>query len=80
VKQLVKKKALPNGSVEERLVDETVGGVLQWGRESSKDMDWFRTEIRKVYGGRAPKVLDFLTASTYRLAMRLRSSACSGLL
>ena len=58
MKQLVKKKALPNGRVEERLVDEVVGGVLHWGRESSEDMDWFRTEIRKAYGGRAPRVFD----------------------
>jgi adenine-specific DNA methylase len=58
VKQVVKKKTLPNGKTEEKLVDETVGGVLHWGRESSADMDWFRAEIRKAYGGRAPKVLD----------------------
>lgn len=37
---------------------ETVGGVLRWGRENSPDMDWFRAEIRKAYGGRAPRVLD----------------------
>lgn len=40
------------------IVEETEGGVLHWGLESSPDMDWFREEIRKVYGGRAPKVLD----------------------
>ncbi len=37
---------------------ETVGGVLHWGREGGPDMDWFRGEIRKAHGGRAPKVLD----------------------
>ncbi len=38
--------------------EETIGGVLHWGRESSPDLEWFRQEIRKAYGGRAPKVLD----------------------
>ncbi|WP_438010554.1 DUF1156 domain-containing protein [Sorangium sp. So ce321] len=38
--------------------EETEGGVLHWGRESSPDMDWFREEIRKAYGGRSPRVLD----------------------
>jgi adenine-specific DNA methylase len=38
--------------------EETEGGVLHWGRENDPDMDWFREEIRKAYGGRAPRVLD----------------------
>ncbi|MCY0897577.1 MAG: DUF1156 domain-containing protein [Firmicutes bacterium] len=38
--------------------EETVGGVLHWGRESSADMDWFREQIRQAYDGRAPRVLD----------------------
>lgn len=38
--------------------EETEGGILHWGRESNPDMDWFREEIRKAYGGRAPRVLD----------------------
>ncbi|MEI7900311.1 MAG: DUF1156 domain-containing protein [bacterium] len=38
--------------------ERTVGGVLHWGNESNPDMDWFRGEIRKACGGRAPKVLD----------------------
>ncbi|MCX7017990.1 MAG: DUF1156 domain-containing protein [Candidatus Sumerlaeota bacterium] len=38
--------------------ERTVGGVLHWGNESNPDMDWFREEIRKACGGRAPKVLD----------------------
>jgi len=37
---------------------KTTGGVLRWGRESTPDMDFFRAEIKKAYGGRAPKVLD----------------------
>lgn len=58
VVQVTQKKKLPNGRVEEVVKEETVGGVLHWGRESSPEMDWFRQEIRKAYGGRAPKVLD----------------------
>jgi len=54
----VKKKKMPNGRVEEIAALETEGGILHWGRESGPDLDWFRAEIRKAYGGRAPKVLD----------------------
>lgn len=54
----LKKKKMPSGRVEEIEAWETHGGVLGWGRESGLDMDWFREEIRKAYGGRAPKVLD----------------------
>lgn len=54
----VKKKKMPNGRIEEIEVPETKGGILHWGRESDPDLDWFRAEIRKAYGGRAPKVLD----------------------
>src|SRR3989442_215357 len=56
--QVVKRKKMPSGKVEEKVVEETVGGILHWGRESSPDLDWFREEIRRAYGGRAPKVLD----------------------
>lgn len=60
VVKVVKKKATAGGRTEERLVEETVGGVLHWGRETENkaDIEWFRQEIRKAYGGRAPKVLD----------------------
>ena len=47
-----------NGRVVERVKEETDGGILHWGREREPDLEWFRAEIRKVYGGRAPKVLD----------------------
>ncbi|MBX3180309.1 MAG: DUF1156 domain-containing protein [Candidatus Hydrogenedentes bacterium] len=43
-----------DGSIKE----ETEGGILHWGRESGPDLDYFREEIRKAYGGRAPRVLD----------------------
>ena len=42
----------------EKVKEETVGGILHWGRENGPDLQWFRDEIRKAYGGRAPKVLD----------------------
>jgi adenine-specific DNA methylase len=54
------KKKLPNGEIVERVTEETEGGILHWKRETeNKDtLEWFRQEIRKAYGGRAPKVLD----------------------
>jgi len=57
VKQRIEKKKV-SGKIVERVREETEGGILHWGRESNPDMDWFRAEIRKAYGGRAPKVLD----------------------
>ena len=47
-----------NGRTVEKVKEETTGGILHWGRENGPDLDWFRKEIRKAYGGRAPKVLD----------------------
>jgi adenine-specific DNA methylase len=45
---------------EGRIKDETDGGILRWKRETEKRelLDWFRQQIRKANGGRAPKVLD----------------------
>lgn len=56
VVKVVKRKKLPSGKVEDKVVEETVGGILHWGRETENkaDVDWFREEIRKAYGGRAP--------------------------
>jgi putative DNA methylase len=56
VKKIERKKV--GGKIVEIERDETIGGVLHWGRESNPEMDWFRQEIRQAYGGRAPKVLD----------------------
>jgi len=56
VTEVQKKKV--GGKVVEVLKERTEGGVLHWGNENSPDMDWFREEIKKGYGGRAPKVLD----------------------
>ena len=59
VKKLEKKK-MPSGEVVERIKEETEGGILHWGRETenAETLEWFREEIKKAYGGRAPKVLD----------------------
>lgn len=54
----VKKVKDADGKVEEKVVEETEGGILHWGRETGPDLDWFRQKIRAAYGGRAPKVLD----------------------
>src|ERR1700688_3682972 len=37
VVEVVKKKKLPSGTIEENVVPETVGGILHWGRESNPD-------------------------------------------
>lgn len=47
-----------NGREVEKTKEETDGGILHWGRENSPELEWFRSEIRKAYGGRAPRVLD----------------------
>ena len=47
-----------NGRVVEKVKEVTEGGILHWGRENGPDLQWFRDEIRKAYGGRAPRVLD----------------------
>ena len=57
VTEKVERKRI-NGRVVEKVKEETTGGILHWGRESGPDLEWFRKEIRKAYGGRAPKVLD----------------------
>jgi adenine-specific DNA methylase len=60
VVEKIEKKKMPNGKIVETVKEETVGGILHWGREkeNKETLDWFRQEIRKAYGGRAPKVLD----------------------
>ena len=54
------RKTMPDGQKVERVKEETEGGILHWGRETENadTLEWFRQEIRKAYGGRAPKVLD----------------------
>lgn len=56
----IERKKMPNGQIVERIKEETEGGILHWKRETeNKDiLDWFRQEIRRAYGGRAPRVLD----------------------
>ena len=57
VVEKIERKRL-NGRVVEKVKEVTEGGILHWGRENGPDLEWFRDEIRKAYGGRAPKVLD----------------------
>ena len=57
VVEKIERKRL-NGRVVEKVKEVTEGGILHWGRENGPDLDWFRDEIRKAYGGRAPRVLD----------------------
>ena len=57
VVEKVERKRL-NGRVVEKVKEVTEGGILHWGRENGPDLQWFREEIRKAYGGRVPKVLD----------------------
>jgi adenine-specific DNA methylase len=56
----IEKKRMPGGQIVEREKEVTEGGILHWGRETENraDLEWFRQEIRKAYGGRAPRVLD----------------------
>ena len=56
----IERKKMPNGQTVERVKEETEGGILHWGRETenAETLEWFRQEIRKAYGGRAPRVLD----------------------
>jgi putative DNA methylase len=60
VVQKIRKKRLPSGRIEDKVVEETEGGILHWGRETEnkETLAWFREEINKAYGGRAPRVLD----------------------
>ena len=56
----IERKKMPDGSTVEREKEETEGGILHWGRETEnkETLEWFRKEIKKAYGGKAPKVLD----------------------
>jgi putative DNA methylase len=47
-----------NGAVVSEEKETLAGGVLAWGQENDPAMDKFRTLIRRLYGGHAPKVLD----------------------
>lgn len=60
VDKTIEKKKMPNGQTIERDKKITKGGILHWGRETENKelLDWFRGEIRKANGGRAPRVLD----------------------
>ena len=56
----IETKKMPGGQIVEREKEETEGGILHWGRDTTnaETLEWFRQEIRKAYGGFAPRVLD----------------------
>jgi putative DNA methylase len=60
VEKVIEKKKGPGARGEEKIVRKTIGGILHWGRETENkaDLEFFRQEIRKAFGGRAPRVLD----------------------
>ena len=60
VVEKIERKKMPSGKIVENIKEETIGGILHWKRETEnkETLDWFREEIKKAYGGRAPKVLD----------------------
>jgi adenine-specific DNA methylase len=60
VVEKIERKKMPSGKIVENIKEETVGGILHWKRETEnkETLDWFRDEIKKAYGGKAPKVLD----------------------
>ncbi|MPZ20367.1 MAG: DUF1156 domain-containing protein [Luteitalea sp.] len=60
IEKVIEKKKGPGSRGEEKIVKKTIGGILHWGRETENkaDIDFFRQEIRKAFGGRAPRVLD----------------------
>jgi hypothetical protein len=41
--------------LEEKIVEETEGGILHWGREIGPDLEWFRQKIREPTAGGRPK-------------------------
>lgn len=60
VVERIETKKMPGGQAVDREKKETENGILHWGRETenAETLKWFRQEIRKAYGGRAPRVLD----------------------
>ncbi len=60
VVEKIERKKMPSGKIVENIKEETIGGILHWKRETEnkETLDWFRDEIKKAYGGKAPKVLD----------------------
>ena len=77
--QVSKRKRLPGGREDTKVADETVGGILHWGRESRSDIDWCRRAIADAYG-RPPRVLDpFAGGGAIPLeAMRLGCEVTAG--
>src|SRR5438093_674601 len=49
----IERKKMPSGQIVEREKEETVGGILRWGREieNAETLEWFRQQIRNAFGG-----------------------------
>jgi adenine-specific DNA methylase len=54
----IQRKKLPSGRTEDKRTEQTMGGILHWGREDEAELRRFRQRIREAHGGRAPRVLD----------------------
>lgn len=56
--EVQKTKKLPSGKVEVKIKEETRGGILHWGQETSPDVAWFRDKIKEANNQQILKVLD----------------------
>ena len=48
----------PGDEEERRRLNKKITRITKWGTENGPELDYFRDEIRKAFGGRAPRVLD----------------------
>ncbi len=48
----------PGDEFGRRELTKKIESITAWGTENGPALDYFRNEIRKAYGGRAPRVLD----------------------
>ncbi len=48
----------PGDEEERRRLNKKITRITKWGTENGPELAYFRDEIRKAFGGRAPRVLD----------------------
>lgn len=48
----------PGDEASRHALNKKIESITHWGTENGTALDFFRQEIRKAYGGRAPRVLD----------------------
>lgn len=48
----------PGSEAERHALNKKIEAITRWGTENGPELDYFRQEIRKAFGGRAPRVLD----------------------